>query len=468
MRAALPAVVVMSFAFRCLVAAPLPPNFSELECALHQLAYSFGASKIGRNVEALHDALNVASLCNSTANATAQRDGFGRTSMPLPTLAHAEHTAFPSATFFVSTEGNDDNPGTLAAPFATLQRAQTATRGVPLSVRSEHPAVVYLRGGTYHMGAHGGGELSLTVRDSYVAWIAYAAEEVILSGAAPLLDLQWQQYDGPVVVAPVTLPDPRFDAWVAGGQRGSAPPMRVNSLIANGIRQVRARYPNGNPQDGTGVCFSKAQRAGEGCAGYSTCSTGDSGRQFNVSGGSVISGVTPNRGDSPTLGCPQCGDNWGTYQTTIYPFPMGHPVYNSSLPGIGWGNLSLYSLWPSPFARPAQLNISAACDPHFASATERWSNVELAVVHMFQDRLWGGWQFAVDNATMSSATELSRDEELVLQFGYGGYQEARGGSIAKGQSFFIENLLQELGALRSMPPLRHVSNVAHNDLWPAA
>jgi hypothetical protein len=72
--------------------------------------------------------------------------------------------------------------------------------------------------------------------------------------------------------------------------------------------------------------------------------------------------------------------------------------------------------------------------------------VELAVVHIFQDRLWGGWQFAVDNATVSSTTGLSRDEELVLQFGYGGYQEARGGSIARGQPFFIENLLQELGA----------------------
>ena len=41
-----------------------------------------------------------------------------------------------------------------------------------------------------------------------------------------------------------------------------------NTLFADGVRQVRARYPNGNPQDSSGICFSSTNRPGEGCDGW--------------------------------------------------------------------------------------------------------------------------------------------------------------------------------------------------------
>lgn len=47
-----------------------------------------------------------------------------------------------------------------------------------------------------------------------------------------------------------------------------APPAVWNTLHVNGVRQVRARFPNGNPQDNSGLCFSKVQREGEGCDAY--------------------------------------------------------------------------------------------------------------------------------------------------------------------------------------------------------
>ncbi len=45
--------------------------------------------------------------------------------------------------YYVSPDGNDQNPGTLKKPFATLQRAQQA-------VRQKH-GDVFLRGGTYYL-----------------------------------------------------------------------------------------------------------------------------------------------------------------------------------------------------------------------------------------------------------------------------------------------------------------------------
>ena len=34
-----------------------------------------------------------------------------------------------------------------------------------------------------------------------------------------------------------------------------SPPAKWNTLHVDGVRQVRARFPNGNPQDNSGRCF---------------------------------------------------------------------------------------------------------------------------------------------------------------------------------------------------------------------
>ena len=55
--------------------------------------------------------------------------------------------------------------------------------------------------------------------------------------------------------------------------------------------------------------------------------------------------------------------------------------------------------------------------------TKDYKDVSGAVVHMFHGGLWGGWQFQVTAQTPSA-----------LQFGYGGYQEARGSGISQGKN----------------------------------
>ena len=51
--------------------------------------------------------------------------------------------------------------------------------------------------------------------------------------------------------------------------------------------------------------------------------------------------------------------------------------------------------------------------------------------------LWGGWQFQV-----TQRDELANGT-IGLQFGYGGYQEARGSGVSN-QHLYVENVLEEL------------------------
>jgi predicted outer membrane repeat protein len=61
---------------------------------------------------------------------------------PIPTTTNA---------FYIATNGSDSNPGTLAAPFATVQACQTAMRAQPATGTK----TCYIRAGTYSGSGHG-------------------------------------------------------------------------------------------------------------------------------------------------------------------------------------------------------------------------------------------------------------------------------------------------------------------------
>ena len=125
--------------------------------------------------------------------------------------------------YYVSPSGNDANPGTLAQPFASLQRAQQAER-------LKH-GDVFLRGGTYYLPA----TLGLTAEDSGtkdapVVFQNYPGEKPIVSGGIPLAHLDWQPYTNGI-----------FQAQVPAD-------LQTEEIFVNGERQILARYPNFNPQ----------------------------------------------------------------------------------------------------------------------------------------------------------------------------------------------------------------------------
>lgn len=124
---------------------------------------------------------------------------------------------------FVSTKGNDNNPGTKAKPLATLKRAQAKVRSLKGKV------TVYIRGGVYYLSE----PLVFTNKDSRkqgdeVVFKSYPGEKVAVSGGRPLL-LKWDSHHGAIKKAKI-------------GQS-----LLFDQLFINGKQQRMARYPNYNP-----------------------------------------------------------------------------------------------------------------------------------------------------------------------------------------------------------------------------
>ncbi len=143
---------------------------------------------------------------------------------PLPIMILWFALALPLAAqpYYVAPGGNDGNPGALAKPFASLQRAQQAVR--------QKPGTVFLRGGTYYLPA----TLVFTAQDSGtkdapVVFQAYQNEQPVVSGGVKLEELDWQPYrDG---IFQTKVPDD----------------LQTEEIFVNGERQILARYPNYDP-----------------------------------------------------------------------------------------------------------------------------------------------------------------------------------------------------------------------------
>src|SRR3954469_16439603 len=106
--------------------------------------------------------------------------GPGRKSLAITFLALAILLAGRSARatdYYVATTGSDSNPGTMASPFATLQK------GVNVAVAGD---TVYIRGGTYSITtpATSGAGISFTKSGTSASPINYFAYQ----GEVPVFD----------------------------------------------------------------------------------------------------------------------------------------------------------------------------------------------------------------------------------------------------------------------------------------
>lgn len=130
--------------------------------------------------------------------------------------------------FYVSSSGNDSNPGTSQLPFATLHRAQQSVRE---SKRTAVPIRVLVRGGTYYLKS----PLAFGPEDSGseeapVVYAAQSGESVTISGGLKLT-CNWSPYKHGIMMASVP------------------PGLEFTQLFLNGKRQIRARYPNYDPSN---------------------------------------------------------------------------------------------------------------------------------------------------------------------------------------------------------------------------
>ncbi len=116
--------------------------------------------------------------------------------------------------WYVAPAGNNANPGTLAAPFQTIQKAATLA----------HPGdTVFIRAGTYHE--------TVTPRysgtaSSPITFTAYNGENVIVDGADAVTG--WTKYKNSIFQAP--------QAWDLGAGQ--------NQVFVDGKMMIEARWPN--------------------------------------------------------------------------------------------------------------------------------------------------------------------------------------------------------------------------------
>ncbi len=170
------------------------------------------------------------------------------------------HPPFEDAHYYVATDGDDTNPGTLDQPFETLQRARQAVRdhkandtipedGLVVALR----AGIYRRSETFSLGSEDSGET-----DRPIWWVAYPGETVRITGAAALepgwfspadsSDPLWDRLDttarAQILVA--DLPAHGITDYGALARRGfstgnvTAP----LELFADGAPMELARWPN--------------------------------------------------------------------------------------------------------------------------------------------------------------------------------------------------------------------------------
>ena len=151
--------------------------------------------------------------------------------------AEAEPGPLAEADFYVAAEGKDTNPGTAAAPFATLTKARNAVRE-KVAAGLTRNLLVLIRGGTYRQADtlafgpddSGTGKYSVT-------YAACPGEKVVLSGGRQIAG--WKKGHGEVWT--VELPQ------VKSGQG------YFRQRFVNGRRAIRARTPNRGWCDGRPV-----------------------------------------------------------------------------------------------------------------------------------------------------------------------------------------------------------------------
>jgi hypothetical protein len=155
----------------------------------------------------------------------------------LPTLAGQPHaSAATQATYYVAPDGNDANPGTMAAPFKTVPRARDAVRTVNANMSGD--IYVYLRGGNYPVSS----TMEFTPSDSgtngyRVLYSAYQNEAPVLSGGVQVTG--WTQQSGNIWKAPLTRGN-KLRALYVNDKRAFMATKTINSQGCYGTYNVTA------------------------------------------------------------------------------------------------------------------------------------------------------------------------------------------------------------------------------------
>merc|ERR1719361_3374783 len=100
------------------------------DCTMRKLSMEFAQSLLSEEIscDPVYNALRLQE-CNGTSHFIHVR---GKRNFPKESVLNT--TSVPQ--FYVSTDGNDNNNGSFSSPFATLQRARSAARKIPMNINT--------------------------------------------------------------------------------------------------------------------------------------------------------------------------------------------------------------------------------------------------------------------------------------------------------------------------------------------
>eukprot|EP01084_Bolivina_argentea_P118554 210326_1 len=301
------------------------------------------------------------------------------------------NTMNPAASIYVDIKrGNDKlNDGlSINSPFQTLQKAIKTARELFGSNKFKQ---ILLRRGTYYISS----TIYLTHLDSNLLIKSYQYEDVNISGAIPLNNLNWRQ---------------------SGTKNGhqiyeTTIPNNINitdiyGLRINGYRGIRARYPNVQSEE----TYPPETYSQDPKQWLTTVSNPTHYYVYNTS------------------------MQWvRTYDNPAATFmPGGYQYYNLELGGNWQGKF----LPPGSPPRFSYLYITGLEYNKQVLPNAPYKDPTGAIVRAFMQLHWNSWMWEVDPARTSNTRLMFYDS--------GGMQGSQGGT---GDTFYIENVMEELDAI---------------------
>lgn len=370
--------------FLCVVSAAVaqPATRETFDCPMRELALQYAALlqpwRSATSFQELADALN--GTPEKAPSCTVQAGGLGVAGGSR--FRHGAIAQYGETIYVDATNGSDRNPGTISAPVQTIDAA------LRLSRQSPGADTIVLRQGTYYQS----NTVVLTAADSGLTVQAYPGETVWISGARPLVGIEWQAYDtadGANV----------WSASLAWTGISTVPGLRYN-----GTRLIRARYPNSNPEtDGFGQSF------------YASWTPQSAPRKPDeqIDLPQPVRNTTASMFQTFTAGV---GGTCDRFQPAA-----GYWCSNN----VQGGGSQIYFV-------PTAMQASQQILPHTP-----YSNATGAVIQTWRPGHWASWMFVVGETTFANGSTN-------FTFAAGGFQGSRGED--KGADTYIENVFEELDA----------------------
>ena len=216
---------------------PPPPSRPQFDQKMKEVGMEFAkVIQPGRSQQSfddLADALNGGQAGPTVSDGNVNVSGLVRTNNT--SRFHYPQLESSSSSFFVcAIHGNDEQVGSLDAPFRTLSRAIFEARKAK-TFNKNTPVTIILRQGTYYQGdskLSEGGTIYLTEDDSDLTIAAAVGEEAWISGGVQL-NLTWTPFRVNATTGE--------NIWVA---QTPTTLTNISGLRLNNSRQTRARYPN--------------------------------------------------------------------------------------------------------------------------------------------------------------------------------------------------------------------------------